>query len=363
MTQAIPVYVLSGFLGSGKTTLLARMLTEAQREGKRPAVVMNELGDVNLDGQTIAGDIPMAEILGGCICCSYRNDLTTQLASLVSTESPELIIIEATGAANPMEILDAVAEVSLYAPLALQQLITVVDSIHLHELYQQQKGRTYRLMQEQIRCASLLILNKTDRIDASVQEQLEGLLRQWNAHASIVPARHCEVSPATLFHMPSSRGTDIKVHKVETHEHEDHSHKRELEHKHDHEDRYDHEHKHEHEQIHEHTQPPSGHSHHSHEHVMVYTHYFDQPVNSVHFEELLGNLPRDIYRAKGILTFNDTSGRFMFQYAYRESDFVKVEPQGEIRDVAVFIGEHFDREQLVQSLEQLADSNLGTEQL
>ncbi|MNH48385.1 hypothetical protein D3C79_1122060 [compost metagenome] len=53
----------------------------------------------------------------------------------------------------------------------------------------------------------------------------------------------------------------------------------------------------------------------------------------------------------------------MFQYAYRESDFVKVEPQGEIRDVAVFIGEHFDREQLVQSLEQLADSNLGTEQL
>lgn len=343
MTQAIPVYVLSGFLGSGKTTLLARMLTEAKREGKRPAVVMNELGDVNLDGQTIASDIPMAEILGGCICCSYRNDLTTQLASLVSTESPELIIIEATGAANPMEILDAVAEVSLYAPLALQQLITVVDAIHLHELYQQQKGRTYRLMQEQIRCASLLILNKTDRIDTSAQEQLEGLLRQWNAYAPIVPAQHCEVSPDTLFHTLSLAESGAGLQQEDTHKHADHSH--EYEHKHG--------------PMHEHVQPSSGHSHHSHEHVMVYTHYFDKPVNSVHFEELLHNLPRDIYRAKGILTFNDTSGRFMFQYAYRESDFMKVEPQGEFRDVAVFIGEHFDRGQLAQSLERLVDGNLG----
>ncbi|MEK3786692.1 CobW family GTP-binding protein [Paenibacillus sp. FSL K6-1230] len=359
MTQSIPVYVLSGFLGSGKTTLLARMLTEAQREGKRPAVVMNELGDVNLDGQTIASDIPMAEILGGCICCSYRNDLTTQLASLVSTESPELIIIEATGAANPMEILDAVAEVSLYTPLALQQLITVVDAIHLHDLYEQQKGRTYRLMQEQIRCASLLILNKTDRIDASVQEQLERLLRQWNAHALIVPAQHCEVSPAILFHTPSSEESNAELHQEDMHEHEDHSHNdvhtHDLEPKHNHDDnhKHGHQHGHQHGQKHEHAQPLSEHSHQSHEHVMVYTHYFDKSVNSVHFEELLRNLPRDIYRAKGILTFSDTSGRFMFQYAYRESDFMKVEPQGQIRDVAVFIGEHFDKEQLVQSLKRL----------
>jgi G3E family GTPase len=73
----------------------------------------------------------------------------------------------------------------------------------------------------------------------------------------------------------------------------------------------------------------------------------------VEFEKLLRELPRDVYRAKGILTFNDTSGRFLFQYAYRESDFMKINPQGEVQDVAVFIGEHFDKEEIRQRLSAL----------
>lgn len=72
MEQVVPVYILSGFLGSGKTTLLQRLLEHWKDQGLRPAVVMNELGEVNLDGLLVEQTVPMAELLGGCICCSIR---------------------------------------------------------------------------------------------------------------------------------------------------------------------------------------------------------------------------------------------------------------------------------------------------
>lgn len=86
---------------------------------------------------------------------------------------------------------------------------------------------------------------------------------------------------------------------------------------------------------------------------MSYTYYFSHPVNSVEFEQLIAGLPRDVYRAKGILTFSDTNSRFLFQYAFRESDFMKITPQGQVPDVVVFIGEHFQKSLLREQLEQL----------
>ena len=86
---------------------------------------------------------------------------------------------------------------------------------------------------------------------------------------------------------------------------------------------------------------------------MAYTCYFDRPVNSEAFEAMMGRLPDDVYRAKGILTFSDTSSRFMFQYAYKQLDLMKVNPQGEVPDVAVFIGEHFDKMELEREIRQL----------
>ncbi|MFB5673681.1 CobW family GTP-binding protein [Paenibacillus terreus] len=341
MEQAVPVYILSGFLGSGKTTLLQRMLAAFRAEGKRPAVVMNELGEVNLDGQLVDSQVPTAELLGGCICCSIRGDLSLQLAELVQKEAPDVIIIEATGAANPMDILEGVSETSLYVRLELRELITVVDAAHLYDLYQEQRGKTYRLMQEQIRCASLLILNKTDRVGEEARDKLNELLRKWNAYAPVSEAVQCDVSLENLLYADTA-GTELKeAQGSEAHHH----HAKSCGHDHgeacgcsDSQEQTRHEH------------------HHSHAHVMAYTHYFAGPVNSVEFEKLLRELPRDVYRAKGILTFNDTSGRFLFQYAYRESDFMKINPQGEVQDVAVFIGEHFDKEEMRQRLSSLETS-------
>ncbi|MFB5759640.1 CobW family GTP-binding protein [Paenibacillus medicaginis] len=352
MEQAVPVYILSGFLGSGKTTLLQKMLSAFRAQGKRPAVVMNELGDVNLDGQLIDAQVPTAELLGGCICCSIRGDLSLQLVELVQQEAPDVIIIEATGAANPLDILEGVSETSLYVRLELRQLITIVDAAHLYDLYQEQRGKSYRLMQEQIRCASILILNKTDRVNSEARDLLNELLRKWNAYAPVLPAVQCDVPIETLL--------DTDIAGAQQKRQQD-SLAGSIPHSGSHANACSHDHgefcgcsdssgSHEH-AAHE--------PHDSHSHVMAYTHYFAGPVNSVDFEKLLQELPRDIYRAKGILTFHDTSGRFLFQYAYRESDFMKIDPQGEVQDVAVFIGEHFEKEEIQRRLSALGDSSVS----
>ncbi len=321
MEQVVPVYILSGFLGSGKTTLLQRLLDHWKQQGLRPAVVMNELGEVNLDGLLLEQSVPMAELLGGCICCSIRGDLSTELATLVKKESPDVVVIEATGAANPLEIVDGVTETSLYQRVELKSLITVVDAAHLLGLYRAQQGATYRLMQEQIRCASVLILNKIDRISPEEVEEITTVLRKWNAYATIMPAVLCEVDTEELLSVAGGVLTEdlIDVEDAEQAE------QAEIE-------------------------QQTGATHSSHDHVMAYTHYFKRPVNSEEFEQFVKDLPRDVYRAKGIVTFNDTSSRFLFQYAYRESDFMKITPQGEVPDVAVFIGEHFSSSELRSKL-------------
>lgn len=93
MEQVVPVYILSGFLGSGKTTLLQRLLEHWKDQGLRPAVVMNELGEVNLDGLLVEQTVPMAELLGGCICCSIRGDLSTELTTLIRRNHRMLLLL------------------------------------------------------------------------------------------------------------------------------------------------------------------------------------------------------------------------------------------------------------------------------
>ncbi|MDN4066936.1 GTP-binding protein [Paenibacillus vini] len=327
-SEMTPVYILSGFLGSGKTTLLQRLIAYWKDLGLKPAVIMNEIGEVNLDGQLVDEEVPMAEMLGGCICCTIRGDLSMQLYELIKGDQPDLVVIEATGAANPMEIFDAVTESSLYLKLDIRPMITVVDAAHLAELYSSQQGKTYRLMLDQIRCGSDLILNKIDRIEPGQQREMKDLLTRLNPYARIIPAVKCDVDLLSLL----ENGTRIEhVHDHVPGKEEDHDLPKKHDHHHDHD----------------------VHSHASHEHVTVYTHYFSGPVDSVEFEQFIKDLPREIYRGKGILQFSDTSSRFLFQYAYREADYLKITPQGDVPDVAVFIGEHFDKVALAEQLKAM----------
>lgn len=110
MKQPVSVHILTGFLGSGKTTLLTRALDYFKLNGKKPAVLMNELGDVNLDGMMVDEEVPMTEMLGGCICCTIRGDLGMELKQLIQDHKPDVVFVESTGAANPMEMLDGITD-------------------------------------------------------------------------------------------------------------------------------------------------------------------------------------------------------------------------------------------------------------
>lgn len=384
MERPVPVYILAGFLGSGKTTLLSRIVRSLQEKGQKPAVVMNELGEVNLDGVAVGLEVPMAELLDGCICCTIQGDLGIAVQQLIRDEAPDAIFIEATGVANPMEILDGVTEASLYTRMELKGVITVADAAMLLAETAKAAGKTYRLLEEQIRCASLIILNKNDLVDEPALASLEETLRAWNPHGMLVRAVKSDIDLRLLDRLDGSpkernacgcgekHGHD---HKHDHHEHEDTHHHEYDHHKHEHGHHHEqedghhcchggHEHDHEHHghpEHHEHGHTCCGgeHSkegyHHSHEHVMVYTRYLTGPVDSAAFEAMVGRLPEEVYRAKGVLTFKDTASRYLFQYAYRQADFMKITPQIQVPDVVVFIGEQIPRAYLEAEMDKLEE--------
>jgi G3E family GTPase len=354
MKTSVPIHILSGFLGSGKTTLLQKAIDYCKEAGLKPAVIMNEIGDVNLDSLLIETEVTTAELLSGCICCTIRGDLGTTIHNLYLENRPDVIFIECTGVANPMEIIEGVTDASLLLEVSLQSIITVVDAPHLLELSREKQGKTYRLMQDQIRCANWLILNKSDKVTSGELYGLEGLIREWNSHALIEAAVYCKVDLSVL---QSLSVFEIAAKKQE------HTSGEGCEHRHDHDhlaqvddNIQEHHHEHDHTTGHNHQHHDHNHSeshHHSHDHVMAYTHYFERPINSEQFEEIISKLPKEVYRAKGILQFSDTDSRFLFQYAYREMQFVKITPQANLPNVAVFIGESFSKETVKAALERL----------
>jgi G3E family GTPase len=180
MQETVPIHILSGFLGSGKTTLLKKALDYYKETGRKPAVIMNELGDVNLDGFILGETVPMEEMLSGCICCTIRGDLGMAIQNIYFEHHPDVIFIESTGVANPMEIIDGVTESSILMEVMLKSIVTIVDAPHLLELTQSKQGKTFRLMQDQIRCASVLILNKIDKVSSGELHWLESIIRDWN---------------------------------------------------------------------------------------------------------------------------------------------------------------------------------------
>ncbi|MCZ8515954.1 GTP-binding protein [Paenibacillus filicis] len=353
MKSAVPVHILSGFLGSGKTTLLTRALDYYKAKDERPAVLMNELGDVNLDGMLVGDEVPMTEMLSGCICCTIRGDLGMELKELVDEHRPDVIFVECTGAANPIEILDGVTDASLLTLLELRSVITVVDAAHLLERASNPKGKTYRLMKDQIRCATVILLNKSDLVKPEELEGLERSIRELNAVAPIHVTVRCEIDYTMFDRLDATGSAPAAAPAIRACGcgESASSHAADCDHSHAHADHSAEggEHDHGHEHAHE-----DAAMHHSHEHVMVHTHYFQGPIDSERFEELIGRLPREVYRAKGILRFKDTgASTFMFQYAYREADFMKINPQADVPNVAVFIGEHFDKHMLASSLQEL----------
>lgn len=183
------VNVICGFLGSGKTTLVRRIL--GGRAGKeRLAVIVNEFGDVGIDGEILQGHaIDMIELSAGCLCCTLKGSLVTAVEELRDKAGVERIVIEATGVAQPGELVEVLADPAIRDSVALGPLVTVVDAPKFPAL-RKVLGEFYTA---QVTRAGVLLLNKTD---LATPGQLDGVRREvtaLNPRATVVATERCDV--------------------------------------------------------------------------------------------------------------------------------------------------------------------------
>ncbi|GIN69718.1 cobalamin biosynthesis protein [Bacillus sp. J14TS2] len=315
----IPVYVLSGFLGSGKTTVLLHMLQYCEQMGWKPGVILNELGEANVEGHLFQNE-KVYELLNGCICCTIQDDLKETMNTLISeiTQQPlDVLFIEGTGVANPLEIQEVMLSTPYIDQFKLMSIITVMDASHFLE-YQSifsSSSEVRQLLKEQLVCGSLLLLNKTDIVSI---EQLNRLKQKVMKIAGdkklIVESAYGEVDPAILF---EQRIQSILLDKTSTHN-----------------------------------------AHHHHHHSSVKAIKLDKlPVfNQRKFEKWIKQLPDGVLRGKGFIKLEGSDDLFSFQYAAKKVAFSPIPASLEREAVIILIGIGIEEKQIQQAYKKLITS-------
>lgn len=310
------INLLFGFLGSGKTTLVRRILGE--RGGERPmAVIVNEFGEVGVDGEVISGaNVNLVELTSGCLCCTLRGSLMSAVEELREKAAVEQIVVEATGVASPGDMLEDLNDSKLSHELDVGPLVTVVDAPKFTRL-QQMLGEFY---EEQVENADVLVLNKIDLATPQELEEARAAVREINPDATLLFAEQGDTDLALLLDGPESELlAQIRA------EGDGPSH-----HRNDH----DHGHAHEHHGAHDHDD-------HGHAHAPAESFVMDASgdFSRAGLVDAFASMPANVWRSKGFLTVDGEPSLLQFTMGQLEIDAAPVRE----RPYLVVIGEDLDR--------------------
>jgi G3E family GTPase len=210
------VNLIFGFLGSGKTTLVRRLL-EARAGDQRLAVIVNEFGQVGVDGAILEGSaVDMIQLTSGCLCCTLKGPLLNAVEELRDTAGVEHTVIEASGVADPEEMIESFSEPKFRSSVAVGPFVTVVDAAKF-EVMREMLGEFYA---SQVEHAELVLLNKTDLASSEQLEAVRGEVAALNPTAEVVMTEHCDVDVGLVLDALSGSEPHIGDHGREHHHHD-----------------------------------------------------------------------------------------------------------------------------------------------
>jgi G3E family GTPase len=371
--HGLPVTIITGFLGSGKTTLLNHILSNQQ--GLKTAVLVNEFGEIGIDNELIVktdDDGTLVELSNGCICCTINEDLMNAVYKVLEREDKiDYLVVETTGLADPLPVALTFLGSELRDLTRLDSIITVVDAENFSlDLFNSQAAES------QIAYGDILLLNKTDLVAEADLDILEARIRDLKEGARILRTVKGNVPLSLLlsvglfesdlyFTNENKSGHDHDHHNHAAqddhsncdhdHDHCEHDHEQiAQEHKHGHDHGHSHDHGHDHGHSHDHGH---DHGHHS-DHLAIdgftsVSFQSDRPFSIKKFQHFLDNqMPANVFRAKGILWFDESPKRHIFHLSGKRFSLDDDQWKNDVRkNQLVLIGQNLDHEKLRQQVE------------
>ena len=356
--HGLPVTIITGFLGSGKTTLLNHILTN--QDGLKTAVLVNEFGEIGIDNDLLVttGDDTMVELSNGCICCTINNDLLEAVYKVLERKDKiDYLVVETTGLADPLPVALTFLGTELRDLTRLDSIVTVVDSENYSvDLFSSQAAHN------QIAYGDIILLNKADLVDEADLDLLEVKVRDIKEGARILRTTQSQV-PLPLILSVGLFESDkyFESGQKKSNNHHDHSN---CDHDHGHCE-HDHDHSHDAHDHHDHSNCDHDHGHCEHDHEHGRSHLDvdgftsvsiarDQPLAIRKFQHFLDNkLPENVFRAKGILWFDESEKRHIFHLSGKRFSLEDEEWSDRPRKThLVLIGQNLDHDALKAEIDK-----------